>query len=71
MASNPPHSDITQCSADELLAALGVLGVGRDTLGASMIHELQQRDMSLNKIADDSGMARTTVKRWAGKADPE
>jgi hypothetical protein len=71
MASNPPPSDLTQCSADELLAALRTIGVGRETLGVSMIRELQHREMSLNKIADDSGMSRTTVKRWAGKADPE
>jgi len=71
MASNPHKSDLTQCSAEELLAALRKLRDGRGKLGAPIIRELQHRDVALNKIAADAGLPRTTVQRWAGKVEPE
>jgi hypothetical protein len=69
MASNPPTPDLTEQTDEELLDTLRTLGVGRKELAGQIIAELNQRKLPLNQIADESGVPRTTVKRWAGKAD--
>jgi len=57
-------------STEDLLDRLRHLGAGRDT-APTLIQELRNRDMSLNAIAAETGIPRTTVQRWAPKKAEE
>lgn len=70
MASNPPPNDPGEHTTEDLLAKLGNLK-DRPAIARKLITELQNRDpdLSLNKIAELSGIPSTTVARWKSRAD--
>lgn len=66
MPPSPPKQP-ADLSTEELLDRLRHLGEGRGEAPA-LIDQLRARHMSINEIADKTGIARTTAQRWAKKA---
>jgi hypothetical protein len=62
MASERPHRDK---STQDLLAELTALCEDHRTPAAGVIEELLRRDFSVRYIARETGLARTTLHRWA------
>lgn len=70
MASNPPPSDLSARTDEQLIAELGDLK-GRAETATTLLAELLRRhpELALREIARRTGHAYANVQRWAGRAD--
>lgn len=68
----PQHDDIFTLGTGRLLTHLQLINPDRELAG-KIIREIARREgdqgMSINQIADATGIPRATAQRWAKKAE--